>query len=195
MTHPADGAPMPSFDDLDTAALALIAYDVARLQDTDLRRPTPCTGWDVANLLQHMNDRHHAISRQFLGCQPEPSSDPRRQFAVAASAWTLALAFNADPIRLPGLTEPVARDQVRAVHFIDMLTHRWDLAKALGRPTRDGEALADAALPIARIVTAPGSALVGTAYQASRDHDPAAPALDRLVALLGRDPAWSPKHQ
>jgi uncharacterized protein (TIGR03086 family) len=185
---------MTPFDDLDTAALALIACDVAQFEDTDLSRPTPCTGWDVADLLQHMNDRHDAISRQFLASQPEPSRDPRRQFAVSAAAWTLALAFGADRIRLPGLTEPVPRDQVRAVHFIDMLTHRWDLAQALGRANRDAEELAEAALPIARTVTAPGSALVGTAYQPSRHQDDAGPATDRLAALLGRDPAWSPNH-
>ncbi len=185
---------MISFDDLDTAALALIAADVALLKDTDLDRATPCAGWNVADLLQHMNQRHHAVSSQFLGSRPEPSPDPRRRFAVAAAEWTLALASGGDPIRVPGLAEPVPRDKVRAVHFIDMLTHRWDLAKALSRPTRDSESLADSAMPIARLVTAPGSALVGTAYQPSVGYHAAAPAIDRLAALLGRDPGWSPNR-
>jgi hypothetical protein len=78
-----------------------------------------------------------------------------------------------------------------AVHFVDMLAHRWDLARAVGRPCSVPARLVEAARPIAAEVTAPGSPLVG----AGRAYAPRMPgnfsSFDQVIALLGRNPAWA----
>jgi hypothetical protein len=59
------------------------------------------------------------------------------------------MSSGADQVRVPGVGDPVGTQQVRAVHFIDMLVHRWDLAAALARAVQTDPAIVDAALPIA----------------------------------------------
>jgi uncharacterized protein (TIGR03086 family) len=193
-SHPGDpGRQLPSVDQLDGAALALLSYDVAMLDAADLARPTPCAGWDVADLLRHMNEQHEPFAAGLIGAAELAVDDPRGQFAVSAARWTLAMSSGADQVRVPGFGEPVGKEQVRAVHFIDMLVHRWDLAAALARPVETDTALVEAALPIAEFVNAPGSPLFGSAYEPPRTGSATATPTDRLVALLGRDPAWMPR--
>lgn len=191
-------AGVPSVDQLDDAALALLTYDVALLDDAELTRATPCSGWHVADLIRHMNAQHDAMAASVHGigeltdelADELADDDPRAQFANSAARWTLAMSSNVSEIRVPGIADPLAKEQVRAVHFVDMLVHRWDLAKALGRPVVTAPALIRAALPIAAFANAAGSPLAGSAYQPQFAASVTATPTERLVALLGRDPAW-----
>ncbi|WP_345459927.1 hypothetical protein [Actinoallomurus oryzae] len=81
------------------------------------------------------------------------------------------------------------------IHLVDMLAHRWDLARALGTSPVVPERLTDAALPLARANTAPGSPLNGPGgvYRPPFAAE-AGSAMDRIVALLGRNPRWSPAN-
>jgi uncharacterized protein (TIGR03086 family) len=150
-SHPVKdaGGQAHSADQLDAAALALLSYDVAMLDATALARPTPCAGWDVTDLLRHMNAPHEAFAAGVIGTAEPAVADPRRQFELSAARWTLAMSSGADQVRVPGVGDPVGTQQVRAVHFIDMLVHRWDLAAALARAVQTDPAIVDAALPIA----------------------------------------------
>jgi hypothetical protein len=87
---------------------------------------------------------------------------------------------------------PLPIEHVLRVHLVDMLTHRWDLARALRRPCPVPARLLTVALPIARSITAPGSPLNGPggAYRSRLAEDESRPPLDNIVALLGRDPDW-----
>lgn len=182
------------FRELDDAALALVAQQVALLDRAELALPTPCAGWNVGDLLHHMNERHEAMAVGVLGAAEAVIDDPRGQFAISAARWTLAVDTGPSELRVPGMADGVAKEQVQAVHFLDMVVHGWDLAVSLGRPVMTPTALVTAALPIAEFANAPGSPLAGSAYQPPFAAPLAASPIDRLVAMLGRDPAWrSPK--
>ncbi|MQY26417.1 TIGR03086 family metal-binding protein [Nocardia aurantia] len=176
---------------LDATALALIAHDVAMLTDAELDRPTPCTGWNVADLLRHMNERHEAVIAAVLGGEPDDAADPRAGFARIGGRWLAAMERTGDAVPLPE-RGALPTDRVLSIHFVDMLVHRWDIARALGRPCAVPDRLTAAALPMARVTTAPGSPLNGPdgVYAPRLAEDPARPEMDNVAALLGRDPRW-----
>lgn len=81
---------------------------------------------------------------------------------------------------------------VLAIYAAEIQIHSWDLAMALGlRPDWEQD-LAEAGLAVVRLgipaegrgLEVPFDPVVPTAEDA--------PAMDRLVAWMGRDPAWSP---
>ncbi|WP_245548307.1 maleylpyruvate isomerase family mycothiol-dependent enzyme [Nocardia pneumoniae] len=171
--------------------MALIGHDVATVSDVDLGAPTPCTGWTVADLIEHMNERHEAVIATVFAPLEGHVDDPRDGFARTAARWVVAMERTGDVVHLPE-AGAMATDLVLSVHFVDMLTHRWDLARALGRPCTVPDRLTAAALPIARSITAPGSRLNGPGgvYHPSLAEDRALSAMDNIAALLGRDPRW-----
>ncbi|WP_227982859.1 maleylpyruvate isomerase family mycothiol-dependent enzyme [Nocardia spumae] len=176
---------------LDAMALALIARDVVTLGEADLTAPTPCAGWDVADLIRHMNERHEAVVASILPTAADLSGDPREVFAHVCARWVAAVEQSGEIVVLPQ-AGPLAAEQVLAVHLVDMLTHRWDIARALRRDCPVPARLLETALPIARSITAPGSRLNGPGgvYSARLAEDESRPVLDTVVALLGRDPRW-----
>ncbi|WP_280383806.1 TIGR03086 family metal-binding protein [Nocardia wallacei] len=177
----------------DAMALALIGHDVTVLDDADLDRPTPCTGWTVADLIRHMNERHEAIIETVLAPLADPGDDPRDSFARTAGRWVAAMEQTGDIVRLPWLG-PMPTEEVLSIHYVDMLVHRWDLTRALDRTYWIPERFTARALPIAQRITAPGSRLnaPGGAYHTPLPQDPALPTIDNIVALLGRNPNWQP---
>lgn len=178
---------------LDSVATSLLVHDVVLLDEHDLRAPTPCTGWTVGDLVGHMSTEHERIMAAVVGAEVPPRR-PQDRFAASARRWTVGLGLADHTVEVPGLgPQPVS--QVARVHFVDMLVHRWDLSRGLGRQVPTPDFLLDAAMPIARSITAPGSPLVGEgrAYREStidsRRPDGPAP-IEILAGLLGRDPAW-----
>jgi uncharacterized protein (TIGR03086 family) len=178
---------------LDAAALALICHDVVTVADAELEAPTPCPGWTVADLIDHMNERHQAFLTPEFTPLDLRAEGQRDGFAQVAARWVVAMEQAGEVVHLPG-RGPAATDWVLSVHLVDMLTHRWDLTRALGRPCPVPERLTTAALPLARSITAPDSGPPGRhgAYLPPRPDDPARTAMDTVVALLGRDPHWQP---
>jgi uncharacterized protein (TIGR03086 family) len=177
---------------LDAAAVALITHDVVTTTDQAMTLPTPCAGWTVADLIRHINDEHEAISQTVLGPLHHRSEDPRDDFAAITARWILALAAAGPMLMVPKARATIATDQVRAIHLVDMLVHRWDLAKATDRDSEIESVLADTALPIARSITAPTNpyGLVGFAYATPKAEKPDRRPIDNLAALLGRNPDW-----
>lgn len=177
---------------LDATALALLGHDVALIPDAAMTCPTPCDGWTVADLLHHMNERHEAIARTALP-PSGVSGDPRDGFAGIAARCLAVLEQAGETVDLPQ-RGPTPTRMVLGVHVVDMLVHRWDLARALGTTPSVPSRLSAAALPLARANTAPGSPLNGPGgvYRPSLAEDPGRPAIDNIAALLGRDPGWVP---
>jgi uncharacterized protein (TIGR03086 family) len=178
---------------LDSLATSLLVHDVVLLDEHDLHASTPCSGWTVEDLVDHMTTEHELIMERVVGAEVLPRR-PQDRFAASARRWTVGLGLADRTLEVPRLgPQPVP--QVARVHFVDMLVHRWDLSRALGLPVPTPDFLVNAALPIARSITAPGSPLVGEgrAYREStidvRRARGQAP-IEILAGLLGRDPEW-----
>lgn len=196
--------------DLDARAVRASVDVVSAVTADDLGRPTPCAEWTLGDLLSHMTVQHvgFAAAAAGRGADPDvwkasaPATDPVTEYAMAAE---LVIAAFAEPGMLergfslpeiiPGVEFPAA--QAISFHFIDYVVHGWDVARSLDIPYVLDPDLVIAALPVAEAVPAgerrlrPGAAfrprLTGPAEPGYAEADP----MDRILALLGRSPAWS----
>jgi uncharacterized protein (TIGR03086 family) len=184
------------------AAEATIAA-VSRVDGKDLDRPTPCAEWTLADLLAHMTVQNHGFAIAAEGGGADPAiwqvkplgPDPVADY-TAATEHVLA-AFSADGVLDrelilaefdPETKFPVA--MAVGFHFIDCVVHGWDVARSLGIDYQLDEDLLAAALPIAEAVPNGERRLEpGASFRPALDapeNDP----LGRILALLGRSPAW-----
>jgi uncharacterized protein (TIGR03086 family) len=177
---------VPDYQSLDAAALGLVVAQVALVGDEDLGRPTPCDGWTVADLISHMNAEHEAIIKPILGPRRGCSDDPRRDFPLIAARWVSALDQAGVDVTVPKVGSNVGTEQVWSIHFVDMLVHGWDVARAVGRSHPVADELVVEAFPVARIITAPASPFAGTVYAAPVAERGEWTPLDNLAAVLGR---------
>jgi uncharacterized protein (TIGR03086 family) len=75
----------------------------------------------------------------------------------------------------------------------ELVVHGWDVARATGRAYDCSPELADAAHSfLAQFASPDAPAGPDVAFGPSLPVPDGAPLLDRVLALAGRDPAWSP---
>ena len=183
---------------------------VAAVAPEDLRRPTPCAGWNLADLLAHMTVQHRGFAAAARGggadlgvWQPATvadavAADPAGTYAAAAA--DVVEAFAADGVldaafALPEFGAGAVFPGALAIgfHFVDYVVHGWDVARTIGSPFELRDDVVAAMLPLAFAVpdgtarTAQGAAF-GAAIAAT---DPASD-IDRILSHLGRSPAWTP---
>ncbi|HEX4090443.1 MAG TPA: TIGR03086 family metal-binding protein [Trebonia sp.] len=192
---------------LDAQAVLASVDLVARVTAADLARPTPCADWTLHGLLRHMIAQHHGFAAASAGDGDLANwmlrplgDDPVAAYQAAAERVLDAFAADGPLERefpLPelklGLLFPAR--QAISFHFVDYVVHSWDVAATLGLPLELDQPVLDAALRVARAVPGgdfrlePGAAF-GPAVGGY--DEPAASGLDRIIALLGRSPAWRP---
>lgn len=184
---------------------------VAAVTPHDLRRPTPCAGWDLLDLLVHMTVQHHGFVAAARGAGDSPdawapsdrladavASDPGGTYAAAAA--DLLDAFAVDGVldttfALPefgsGATFPGA--MAIGFHFVDYVVHGWDVARSIGAPLTLPDDVVAAVLPLVFVVPdgdyrTTNGAPFGPAIAAPDG----ASDLDRILSHLGRSPDWKP---
>ncbi|MFD1539978.1 TIGR03086 family metal-binding protein [Nonomuraea guangzhouensis] len=179
---------------------------VATIKPGDLDLQTPCDGWAVRDLLAHQIVQNHGFAFAASGersgldmWEPRPvGDDPVEEYAASARAVMAAFAQEGVLDRrfyLPEIRDggPFPAKLAIRFHFVDCVVHDWDFAKALGVPANVDEDLAEAALPVAaQVPDTPETRGAGRAFVTGVAVADDAPVLDRVVALLGRSPAWSP---
>jgi uncharacterized protein (TIGR03086 family) len=182
---------------------------VAAVVPEDLRRSTPCAGWNLADLLAHMTVQHRGFAASARGrgadlgvWQPAAvadavAADPAGTYAAAAA--DVVEAFAADGVldatfMLPELSPGAAFPAALAIgfHFVDYVVHGWDVARTIGAPFQPRADVVAAALPLALAVPdGTARAALGGAFGAALAADGASD-LDRILSHLGRSPAWAP---
>lgn len=170
--------------DLTPAARALGAL-VTDLDDDRRARPTPCTGWSVADLLDHLD----VVATGFTALARGTEGDGRHR-PLPDALDEMAVAWR-DPAAWTGTAGAPGPELPRAtwgrIGLTELLVHTWDLARALGRPL---PALPDDLLRVALdhvlvfVPRAPLPELWGTPVAVAPD----APLWDRLVGGTGRTP-------
>jgi uncharacterized protein (TIGR03086 family) len=177
---------------------------VAAVTEDQWDLPTPCSDWTVRQLVNHVVGGNRLFTRVLSG-EPLP---PRDQLgaragedqlgtdpaaAYAGSAADLLSALRAPGVLAGTYTVPAATLPGPAiVHLrtVETLVHGWDLARATDRPTPFPEDLAEGELAFSRDLL--GRIPEGRhPFGPSQPVDDDAPAIDRLAALLGRDPRRS----
>jgi uncharacterized protein (TIGR03086 family) len=167
------------------------------VQEADMGRPTPCSEFDVAALRDHIV----GWSQQFAAGSAErtvdldPSSyragdDAPEVFRDAASEMVQGWRDHGldREVRLSAGASP--GPMVFNMTMMEYLTHGWDLATATGQPVPFTED--EAADALARAEATLRDEYRGDVF-APRVEVPAdAPAIDRFVGFMGRDPNFRP---
>ena len=163
--------------------------------------PTPCADWDVRTLLNHLivwtsyslEARAHGdsvgqdlIDRDFAA-DPGFAADYRAQLDRALTAWSAPATWEGS-LNVMGSPTPAAN--VAALNIAEMVLHGWDLAAATGQTYTVSEPAAAAAMAAVE-----ANADLFREYKGFAEPvevTPTASTLDRLLALSGRDPGWTP---
>jgi uncharacterized protein (TIGR03086 family) len=190
---------------LDARAVRASVQIVSQASAADLSRPTPCSDWTLGELLAHMTAQHEGFAAAAAGDGADlvhwqtgaPVADPVGEYAAAAERVTAAFAAAGvlgGEFVLPEISPKLRFPAAEAIgfHFVDYVVHGWDVARALGRGYDLEPDVLAAALPIAQAVPdgerrrRPGAAFAPRVAASSGG------PLGQIVALLGRQPDWSP---
>ncbi|MFI5718177.1 maleylpyruvate isomerase family mycothiol-dependent enzyme [Nocardia sp. NPDC051750] len=158
----------------------------------DWSRPSPVAEWTALDIVTHLIE----WSRGFLGGAgiELPALDVA---ADPAAAWQRHVAdiqaILDNPagrvLRNPHFGERPVDEAIDEFYTPDIWMHTWDLAKALGHEPDLGQDRCATTLagmqPIEPMLRESGQ--FGTAVPVAPDASPQ----DRLMAFIGRDPAWS----
>jgi uncharacterized protein (TIGR03086 family) len=161
-------------------------------------RRSPCEAWDARGVLEHVIGFHDVLLLRPLGLKPDrPADDPQRRWDLTFDRLRAALAFEGlveRAVQVPAVgNNPATRlDANTLVPGLtrDVLVHTWDLARAVGADDRlDAEWCAlffDRLPPDDDALSASGMFAAPVAVDDQSD------VQSRLLARLGRDPAWRP---
>ena len=185
---------------VDVAALHARALDetgrtVKGIAPDQLGRPTPCDGWDVRTLLEHLVSGNLWVGELMAGKTIEEVGDrldgdvlgDDHVVAWRRSAEVAADAFNApDAMSRPAAVSygPVPGEVYAGHRLIDVVIHGWDLATATGQETTiDPDLVAGV-----EAVIAPQEELLRNSGMFGEDVEVPADASPqtRLLARLGR---------
>lgn len=191
--------------DLEPAARRM-ADLIAAVPDAVLDGPTPCPGYTVGDLVEHVGGLamafRAAATKVTNGLVDQaPSGDASRlaedwRSRIPADLLAMAAAWR-DPAAWTGMTRAGGVDlpgEVAGIVALDELViHGWDVARSSGQPYDCDPASLEAVHRFVAQVSEPGQepqrqGLFGPVVVVPDD----APLLDRVVGLAGRDPAWSP---
>ena len=173
-------------------AVASTAGIVKTVRPDQAGAPTPCTEWDVRDLLNHiigtlwlsealLSDRaaRHPMAPGGLPGTDLADPDPAAALTAASVGDTLTRVH---PTPLGDMPGPA----LAGFTTLDIAVHGWDLARATGQRAALDDTLAAHVLAFAEQAITPGSRAprIGPAVRVAAD----APLTDRLAAFLGRQP-------
>ncbi|MER7276307.1 TIGR03086 family metal-binding protein [Dactylosporangium sp. NPDC000244] len=157
--------------------------------------PTPCAGWNVRTLLDH-------LVYENLMWTSLADGNPRSDFTADHLGANHVAAFRASAqaaltaFRRPGmLTQrygPAPGWRLVEQVSIEMLAHGWDLAKATGQPTDLAPDLAATTLATVHEIYGELPRTPGGSFAPARPVPDQASAADHLAAYLGRNVSWTP---
>ena len=180
-------------DELASAQVALAALRpvLADLTDQQLRLPTPCSGFDVAALGDHLTGTIAMVGAA-AGAAPLVAEDADSAGMAARFVQAATTAIEAWQRRGIG-GEVMLGDRLMpaslalGVLSIELVVHGWDFAQALHRPLAITAEHSTFVLGLARrLITPESRRTAGFDDPVAIDTDTA--ALDRLVAYTGRRP-------
>ncbi|CAB4685150.1 MAG: maleylpyruvate isomerase family mycothiol-dependent enzyme [Actinobacteria bacterium] len=156
---------------------------------------SPVAGWTARDVVAHLLEWFPGFLQHFAGVElaPVDATDPVGSWPVrTADVQALLDAPDADGrgVDDPMLGTMTLPEAVARFYTADVFMHTWDLARASGQDDRlDADQCAVMLAGMSEMEDAMrGSGQYGPAVDVPAD----APAQDRLLGFIGRDPAWRP---
>ncbi|GAA1485328.1 TIGR03086 family metal-binding protein [Brachybacterium fresconis] len=185
--------------DLRPAANA-IATIVEGVPEDSLRDPTPSSDYRVGDLLEHIDGLSTGLQAAARK-EPVPEAELRDgdaallrfdwreripvQLADLARAWAHPTAWQGETIE-GGI--PILASAAGMFVLDELIVHGWELARATGQPF---DAREDDVLSLIDFLESLPPMPESEGLFAPPEPVPsAAPPMDRLIGLTGRDPAW-----
>lgn len=175
---------------------------IRNVRDDQLQLATPCQDTTVGDLIDHVDGLAQAFTaaahKTRLDGDQGPTSDGSRlgsdwrpriaqRLAGLAQAWDRQEAWT-------GMTQAGGQDlpgEVAGVIALnEVIVHGWDIAAASGQPFTCKPALVDAALGFVEPTVAGNPDGIPGLFGPAQPGPEGGAALDRLLALTGRDPGW-----
>jgi uncharacterized protein (TIGR03086 family) len=161
--------------------------------------PTPCPDYDVDAMVNHIVGWVQVFAAGAAGGRyaGDPSAyqagaDPGAEFGDAADRMLAGWREHGldRKIQLSG-PEPTEARGAFNMTVMEYLTHGWDLAVATGQPVPYSDDEAAAALPLAEGTLPDQYRGEGMPFGKRVAVPDGAPALDRFIGFMGRDPDWA----
>jgi len=164
---------------------------------TDWDAPTPVPAWAARDVVRHLVEWFPGFLESGSGIRlpvgPSADDDPVGAWAVHVEAVQAVLDDPATPGRPfsnPHTGEMLLDVAIDRFYTVDVFMHTWDLARGTGQDdTLDADLCAD---------LLSGMEPIDELLRSSRQYGPRVPVPDdasvqaRMVAFIGRDPAWRP---
>ena len=175
-----------------TSAVQSADAVIQQIQDDQWNAPTPCGDWSVRDVVTHLCSpmvaiRKMASTGQVAAPEPIETDDP-------IGLWNSTRDDVLEALNVPGATSQVGEfwfgessiDDILAFAAWDQLGHAWDIAVATGREIEVDPAVAEATIAV---ISANADSLRAGGMMADEVAVAAdAPAMDRFIGLIGRNP-------
>ena len=189
------------WDVLDEARARLRAA-VAGVPADGWQRLTPCTEWNVTQVLQHAALDQGVWAAVISGTQPsgenpfapsgelgaEPLTYAEAALSASAPAWA-AISADGGPVPTPLPSGPMPPADAAGAAALDAAIHAWDIAVATGQGSPLTPELARALTPVAKSIVEPLRQY--GVYAAALEPPDGADDAAALLCYLGRQPAWT----
>jgi len=178
---------------------AWTAERVAQVRPHDLDTPTPCEGWQLRHLLNHMLGSLERLARAAEGEVAEPSQfdaqtqaltdrlgDDCGQAAFAAVRQRAMTVWRQPDVMARTCELPlgsVPASMAAHINLVEVVVHGWDVSQATGEAAAIPPDLAEPILEFSRQAVEPAR---GRAFGPDLEVGDTVPA--RVVAFLGRKP-------
>ena len=185
----------PNIIELYEAAVQQMLPTLGAVTADQLTNATPCVEWNVQNVITHnikVADYVHGIIQGNNTTNPMEVGDPlpaqgAREAFVAGTGRVLELLKSSDltqAVETPFGPMPAANFAMFPI--LDIVIHKWDLAKGTGQSTSLDAGLVEVCYGVMEMAAEPGRA--GGAFGAEVTVPLSASMQDKLLALSGRTP-------
>ena len=186
------GPDSPPTDELHSAedTLGVLQQVLHTIGRDDMSRQTPCTEFDVARLTEHLLRSITALGGMVDAEFPErdESDSAERQIIGAARPALDAWHRHGLDGNVPFGNGEMPAKGACGILSIEFLVHAWDFAAAVGSDVDAPQSLAEYVLGLAHQVIKPEQRS-RAGFDDPVDVPEDAPALEKLVAFTGRNPA------
>ncbi|MEU1882762.1 TIGR03086 family metal-binding protein [Streptosporangium sp. NPDC020072] len=151
--------------------------------------PTPCAEFDVRGLINHLEWVAEMFESVGEG-GPRVEQGPYAGDFPERAERTLAVWSR--PEVWEGVSPAMGMPMTTLAHMflVDMVVHGWDLSRAVGEPYEPDAEAVERALDFTGQMAEMGRKRGAFGPPVAVPDD--APPFDRLLGLIGRDPAWKP---